>query len=152
MKKIYLFAFIAVLILVSILGFLTLGRSQRDREQEVLLGGESTPSQSLALESQTNSEGAVTITVTPKNLSDGTWDFEIALDTHSEELSVDLAAVAILVDDQGKEYSALAWEGDPPGGHHRVGVLSFAPITTQSRSVMLIIRQLGGVQERSFVW
>ena len=152
MKKIYLFAFIAVLILVSILGFLTLGRSQRDREQEVLLGGESTPSQSLALESQTNSEGAVTITVTPKNLSDGTWDFEIALDTHSEELSVDLATAVVLVDDQGTEYPALGWEGDPPGGHHRAGVLSFAPITTQPRSVMLIIRQLGGVQERSFVW
>lgn len=67
-------------------------------------------------ETQTNTEGGVTIAVLPKNISGVVWEFEIALDTHSGALDEDMAAISVLVDDMDKEYGPVAWEGDPPGG------------------------------------
>ncbi len=102
------------------------------------------------LETQANNEGPVTIKVTPKLSSE--IAFEIALDTHSEELSADLTQVAALKDENGKEYKPLRWDGDPPGGHHREGTLVFGAIKPTPKTLQLTVRQVGGIAEREFLW
>lgn len=106
------------------------------------------------LEVRENSEGPVTVTVTPLNLEQNstTWDFEISLNTHSEELNMDLVSVSTLVVEPGKSYNPILWEGAPPGGHHRSGVLKFNPISPRPKSIELVIKDIGGVPERSFKW
>ena len=93
------------------------------------------PSQSAVYESRTNSEGQVSVAVTPKNLAmnASVWEFEIVLDTHSVELDYDLAKNSALVDSSGNKHSPFDWEGDPPGGHHRKGVLKFRPVASRVR-------------------
>ena len=103
-----------------------------------------------ALETQTNSDGPVTLKATPKFSSE--IAFEITLDTHSEELNANLTQTAMLIDENGKEYKPLRWEGDPPGGHHREGILKFKPISPQPKTITLKISRIGGVPERKFLW
>jgi hypothetical protein len=103
---------------------------------------------------QTSRDGGVTVKVTPKNLARGasTWDFEVVLDTHSGDLGQDLAKSAVLIDGRGREHAPTAWTGSPPGGHHREGVLSFKPLDSETDSLTLRIRDVGGVSQRSFRW
>jgi hypothetical protein len=103
--------------------------------------------------SQTSKEAAVTVKVTPLDLSAqaAVWRFEVVLDTHVVALDHDMTAVVALADGAGREYRPLAWEGDKPGGHHRKGVLTFEPIRPTPTSVMLKIRRIG-VAERTFSW
>lgn len=103
---------------------------------------------------QTRSEGGVQVKVTPKNITvpAETWDFEVALNTHSVALDQDLARTTVLVDAQGKQYLPIAWEGDPPGGHHRSGVLRFKPLAVLPSSLELRIKSVGGVDARVFHW
>lgn len=104
-----------------------------------------------SFEEQTKSEGQVDITVTP--IFAGTWRFAISLETHSVELSQELDKVSVLVDDQGREYAPLFWEGDPPGGHHRSGTLVFdGDIDPIASSLTLTIRDIGGISSRQFTW
>lgn len=107
-----------------------------------------------SLETKESSEGSVTVAVTPQSLdpSSSTWDFEIALNTHSEELNEDLTTISELIDDQGKLYKPASWEGAPAGGHHRQGILKFNPISPKPKSLELKIRNVGGIEERSFKW
>lgn len=112
----------------------------------IIFQGKSNKTQNL--ETQENNEGPVSLKVTPKDL----WNFEVSLDTHSEELSEDLVAVSDLVDDQGKSHKPTSWEGAPPGGHHREGILKFNPISPRPKSLELKIKNVGGVPERSFKW
>lgn len=108
------------------------------------------PQEQNTLSKQTNSEGSVTITVTPKNLSQPT--FEIVLDTHKGNLNQDLTKNTILIDDQGNRQKPVGWEGDPLGGHHRKGILLFNSFQEKSKLVTLKIQNVGQVQERSFTW
>ena len=103
---------------------------------------------------QTNSEGNIEVIVQPKNLStsSSTWEFDVTLDTHSVELSEDMVKVSELVDDTGKVYQSFKWQGDPPGGHHRKGTLSFQAIAPVPRAFELRIKGLGGIPARSFQW
>ena len=102
------------------------------------------------LASQSNNEGAVMVTVTPK-LSEGVWEFEIKMDTHSVELSEDMVESSVLIVNGG-EYKPVIWEGDLPGGHHREGILKFGPTSPRPESIILRIRQIGGIDEQDFVW
>jgi hypothetical protein len=106
------------------------------------------------LASQKNTAGGVTVAVTPANLVAGakTWDFSIVLDTHSQELSDDLAQSAVLVDDRGNEFKALAWDGAAPGGHHRSGVLRFKAIEPRPQALELRISRPGEAKARTFRW
>lgn len=104
------------------------------------------------LEAQTNSEGPVSVEVTPAEPGPDKWKFKIILNTHSVELDYDLAKSAVLVDASGKDYLPTGWEGDPPGGHHRSGVLIFEVPNPKPASVTLEIRQIGGVEKRDFSW
>ena len=102
----------------------------------------------------TSDEGPVSIAVTPKDLSAGLsgWNFEITLVTHSGSIDADLGAVSELVDDNGKLYKPVSWEGSPPGGHHRNGMLKFNSISPKPKSIELKITDIGGVSERNFKW
>lgn len=75
---------------------------------------------------QINDERSVVVEVTLLNLgsSDSTLDFQVALNTHSVELSYDLTEIAVLQDDQGNEYTPVACDGGQ-GGHHVNGILKF---------------------------
>ena len=104
-------------------------------------------------ESKIDEQANVTVTVTPIILSakSGEWKFDVVLDTHSVELDQDMAKVAILTDDSGKEYRPARWEGAPAGGHHREGALVFSPMTPTPKSVELKITGIADTV-RTFNW
>ena len=106
------------------------------------------------LATQTSSARSVTVNVTPQNVAGDatTWDFAIVLDTHSQDLSDDLLKLSLLVDGAGGQHSPTAWDGAPPGGHHREGVLRFKPISPQPQSIELQIARAGEDAPRSFRW
>lgn len=103
-------------------------------------------------ESKIDDQANVTITVTPTQLSEesGEWKFDVVMDTHSVELDQDMRKIVVLIDEQGKEYKALNWEG-PTGGHHREGILTFDKIMPAPKSIELKIYNIGGVV-RTFTW
>ena len=96
----------------------------------------------------------VTVAVTPGNLAQGvkTWDFTVVFDTHTQDLSDDPAQSAVLLDGKGNQFKPSAWEGAKPGGHHREGVLKFAPISPPPDSVELRIMRPGETTPRTFRW
>jgi len=104
-------------------------------------------------ESKIDSQGIVSVTVTPLQLSTDAseWKFNVVLDTHSGSLDEDMLTSAILTDSNGNEYRPTNWDGAPPGGHHREGVLTFIPGKPAPRSVTLKIQNVG-VPERDFTW
>jgi hypothetical protein len=103
-------------------------------------------------------QGAVEIAMLPVNLNypADTLDFEVSLNTHSVDLSMDLAALAWLRTDSGVEVKASAWTG-PSGGHHVSGILSF-PSAINGEEVLdgaavIELRVLNvDAPERVFVW
>jgi len=97
-----------------------------------------------------NNEDGVEVSITPKSLSDDSWDFEVILNTHTVDLSYDLVETSVLVGENGNTYKAQAWEGDPPGGHHREGVLKFNGIDPRQENIELRIKL--GDKERNFKW
>lgn len=102
---------------------------------------------------QISNERGVKITVIrPNILSEAkTWDFQVTLETHTQDLSDDLAKSSVLIAN-GRQYLPMGWKGAPPGGHHRKGVLRFKTIAPQPRSMELQIRLAGDASPRSFKW
>lgn len=109
--------------------------------------------QTNSLAVKKNDEGAVSVSVTPENVT-GTadaWRFAVQFTTHTTPISQDMVAVASL-NGAGAEERPTAWEGDPPGGHHRRGVLVFQPINPVPSTLILHIRDVGDVPDRTFTW
>ena len=106
------------------------------------------------LETQTDSARGVTVKVTPKNVAGNAtaWEFAIVLDTHSADLNDDLVKSSLLLDGAGGRHSPLAWDGAPPGGHHREGLLRFKPISPRPQSIELQITRAGEDAPCSFRW
>jgi len=106
------------------------------------------------LAQQTSRDRGVTVRVRPVDVSAGAkaWAFEVVLETHSQDLSEDLVRVATLNGVGGTPHRPTGWEGDPPGGHHRKGVLRFAPITPVPDAVELRIQRPGESAPRTFQW
>src|SRR3989338_724959 len=104
------------------------------------------------LKEQINNEGEVSISVFPKNIKNSVLEFEVTLNTHSVELSEDLTQVSVLVNSEGEEEKSTEWEGDPPAGHHRKGILKFNALSSQPEFIILKIRGVGGIKERIFQW
>jgi len=71
-------------------------------------------------------QGMVTVEITPINLGmpGDTLIFEVSMNTHSVDLSMDLAALSTLITDTGLEVQASLWDA-PRGGHHVSGKLNF---------------------------
>ena len=85
-----------------------------------------TPAANSVLPSRTVDAGSVDVTITPTRLDAQGATFAVVLDTHAVDLSMDLAASAVLEVD-GRSWPDAAWTGDVPGGHHRSGELRFTP-------------------------
>ena len=124
--------------------------------QEPLVGETGQPQ--FSMETQEDDQGAVSVAVTPLNLNSPgeTLDFEIAMNTHSVDLSIDLAENAAIITDTGLVVTPIIWNA-PQGGHHVSGDLIF-PATIDGQSVMEGVAQLTltirdvDVAERDFVW
>ncbi len=107
---------------------------------------------------RTDQQGAVIVEVTPLNLDQPgqTLDFQVSMNTHSVDLSMDLATLATLATDAGLQVQAITWDG-PLGGHHVSGILSF-PATAEGKSLLegsseltLTIRSVDA-EARIFIW
>lgn len=106
-----------------------------------------------AYKSKSNKKNNVRVDVRPVQLLPGKpAKFEIRMNTHSGDLSQDLVAVCLLKDNSGREYKATSWDGSPPGGHHRSGVLEFSELGEGAESITLVIRKVANVPERVFNW
>lgn len=101
---------------------------------------------------QSSSNAGVTIKIAAKSLSGDTWDFEVLIDTHSQDLSDDLLRNTVLVADGGTPATPTGWQGDPPGGHHRRGVLRFSAVTPRPGAVELRLQRPGESGPRVFRW
>jgi len=103
-------------------------------------------------------QGAVIVEVTPPDLrqSPASLNFEVALNTHSVDLSMDLAALSTLSTDNGLAIAATRWDG-PRGGHHVRGTLTFTAnpdgksILAGAHKLTLTIRDLDA-PTRTFEW
>ncbi|MBI3458343.1 MAG: hypothetical protein HY002_21440 [Candidatus Rokubacteria bacterium] len=76
----------------------------------------------------------------------------VSLDTHSvalDSVAFD-TAVAMRMPD-GADIAPVAVEQPAGGGHHRQAVLVFPPLA-QPGSVRIVVRDVGGVAERTFSW
>jgi len=112
----------------------------------------------IQLAELTDSQGAVTVVVKPLELnsSQDTLSFEVTLDTHSIDLSMDLAALATLTTDTGWSVQAARWDA-PLGGHHVSGILAF-PSSIEGKTILdgvskltLIIKDVDA-SDRVFSW
>ncbi len=104
---------------------------------------------------RTDNEAMVTVAVTPLNLdnaSAATLDFDVALNTHSVDLSYDLTQIATLRNDAGEQVKATKWNGPAGGGHHRDGTLSFPQLKQRGKTLTLTLRGIADVPERTFTW
>jgi len=120
----------------------------------------STDSDSSSNDSATLSDqqGAVTVEVTSLNLDSATdtLDFDVVMDTHSVDLSMDLASLATLTTDTGITVQATLWDA-PLGGHHVAGKLIF-PAIQDGKSILegagtLTLTLVNvDVPSRSFEW
>ena len=117
----------------------------------VWLGGQSEAQDGLT---KRDAQGPVTVVVTliPGAVSSAPFRVKVVLDTHSVALDgvAFEQAVAIRIAD-GAEVAPSAVEQTSGGGHHREAVLVFPP-SPQSGSVRIIVRNVGGVAERTFLW
>lgn len=102
---------------------------------------------------QTGNERGIKVTVILQDkVQDGKdLAFSVSLETHTRALDEDLAKSAVLLAD-GRQYLPVGWEGAPPGGHHRKGLLRFRAITPQPRVLELQLRLADDPAPRSFKW
>ena len=85
---------------------------------------------------RSDGQGSVTVEVTPLNLdtSADMLEFDVVMDTHSVDLSMDLATLATLTTDTGITLQATVWDA-PRGGHHVEGKLIF-PATKDGKTIL----------------
>lgn len=100
-------------------------------------GGSSKPT-IAGLSTKKSSAGSIDVTVTPRQLDAQGARFDVALDTHSGNLGIDVARSATL-SVGGRPWPTARWSGDGPGGHHRGGTLEFPPGESASGTVRLVI-------------
>ena len=128
-----------LLILTFILAACAPSQTSTDQanSQPASVSTRSASSQADASDStRSDQQGAVTVNVTPLNLADPSdqLEFDITLETHSVDLSMDLATLATLTTDTGITLQATKWDA-PRGGHHVSGKLIF-PATKDGKSIL----------------
>lgn len=106
------------------------------------------------LEARSSDAGGVSIMVKPKPIeaTATVWEFEVTMNTHTKPLAEDLAAVSVLVENNGNRIKPTEWLGDKPGGHHRKGILRFPVGSKTLSSFELQMADVGGVSLRTFRW
>jgi hypothetical protein len=76
----------------------------------------------------------------------------VVLDTHAVNLDgIAWASAVVLRLADGSELAPTAIEQTQGDGHHREAVLVFPPVTGRAE-VSIVVRSVGGVEERSFTW
>lgn len=101
-----------------------------------------------ALAAQTADAGGVEVTVTPVRLDGETALFAVVFDTHTVELRMEAADSDLRVG--SVRWGPARWDGDPAGGHHRSGLLSFP---AQGPVTGLAVLSIGGLPAPvSFEW
>ena len=103
-------------------------------------------------------QGAVAVEIIPVKLNNptGSIDFIVRMNTHSVDLSMNLAELATLSTDTGKTVQASSWDG-PAGGHHVSGKLTF-PASVDGATLLTGVKKLTlklanvDAPERVFVW
>jgi len=155
-----------VLVLIFVAGWVLSGCSRfpvAGRGVE-LIGGEELSKQADAqppsqVLSRVDRQGEVEVVVTPMDIgdgSDGVIRFEVTMNTHSVDLSMDLARLSNLATDLGVRLDAESWTGG--SGHHVSGQLDFpeytpdgTPLIGDAKEIILTIRDIDA-PERVFVW
>lgn len=103
------------------------------------------------LPAPSNNAGGVQVTVTPKAVGTGSsWDFEVSMKTDIKPLVTDLASEAVLIVNGSQRYAPSSWQGDPPGAHHRKGVLRFPAPNDLAKSFEVQIQNIGEVKQSVF--
>ncbi len=142
-------------ILIAFVGIVI---SQRFSSQKSEIANKKTetnisPSTTKKLATQENEGGNVTVTAQPELLQLGQKPkFKLEFNTHSVDLSFDIAKQSLLVDDKGNRFEGAAWTGDPAGGHHRSGELIFSENLQKTNAITLVLENISGVKERRFMW
>ena len=101
-------------------------------------GDDASPTRASGLDAKTVTAGEVTVRLEPHHLDATGAEFAVTLDTHSEELDMDLVAGARLVVNE-TTWPASTWDGDGPSGHHREGRLRFDSAGAVTGPVELIL-------------
>lgn len=145
---------LTVIVVVVLVGIKLVGSEEANVESVQPAEG----SAYFLTEAQADEQGAVTVSVTQLNLNGPTetLDFNVVMDTHSVDLSMDLAEQAELTTDTGLVVTANGWDG-ARGGHHVSGTLSF-PAVIDGETVLnnvtrltLTLRDVDAA-ERVFTW
>ncbi len=105
---------------------------------------------------QSNTGGSVTIDVEWIKAEGDSLVFNVAMNTHSVDLDqYDLGELAVLRDDTGTEYHPVSWDS-APGGHHRMGILTFPIPDSLSQGkanyVEIMIRDVASIEGRVLKW
>jgi hypothetical protein len=103
-------------------------------------------------------QGAIVVEVTPVNLEAAATqlEFTVVLNTHSIDLSMDLAPLATMTTDTGLSVAAKLWDA-PLGGHHTSGRLVFPlkpealPLLSEASRLTLTVINLDAAS-RVFEW
>ncbi|MAZ30204.1 hypothetical protein CL655_02875 [bacterium] len=148
---------IGVGVLVFLIGYVVYqGINTQDtgaQEERAATQSSESPSDITTYREQTDETGPVSVTVKPLALPEtGDWEFAWTLQTHSVDLSMDILESVVIIDDDGKEIKPTAWDGDPPGGHHRTGTVRFTAPDAVSEKVTVQVRNVAGVPMREFNW
>lgn len=122
--------------------------------QRSYAGDAETTSSATSWAPQVSRAKAVTVTITPLNIAVGaaTWEFKVVLDTHSQDLQDDLLKSTAIIDGPGNEQQPIAWQGSPPGGHHREGLLQFSAPDPRPATIELRLKRPNEPEPRRFKW
>jgi hypothetical protein len=94
------------------------------------------------LPARTAEAGGIEVTATPVAIGTAEAVFEIAFNTHTVDLDLDPTTALLLVG--MTPWGPASWDGDPAGGHHRSGRLTFPARGPSSGAVQLTIDGLTG--------
>ena len=149
-------AVVATVLLAFMVTTACSSKSSDQAKADTSTDSENTTSSSLPADNmlRSNAGGEVTIDVEYLGDKDNLLSFDITMDTHSVDLDqYDLAQLSELTDDKGNNYPPVSWDS-ASGGHHRTGILTFSQPGTQGEpgTLILIIRNVAGIQERMFKW
>jgi hypothetical protein len=96
---------------------------------------------------------AVTVTLIEAAATSSPVKVKVSLDTHSVALDgIKFEDVVALGGPDGAAIAPTAVEQAKGAGHHREAVLTFPSLPAGARDVRIAVRNVGGVEERSFTW
>ena len=101
-------------------------------------GGDEPRSTPSGMDAQTVSAGEITVRLAPHHVDETGALIQVTLDTHSEELDMDLVRGAELVVG-GTPWPVDGWDGDGPSGHHREGNLRFTSAGAAAGAIELTL-------------